>query len=141
MFGPLYGVGAMLLVDAAEEVGGVVVGGDFLLVDDIDAGLVECNGVGGGKDAVVLEFYRGGMIHAVAVDGHVVHHADVDDALVLLEIVDHSLGSCGHGLEESVLVPHVAPHKPEVGGVAGRVDVGLAMALAQPMERFFNAPP
>ena len=77
----LDGVGAMLLVDAAEQVGGVVGGGNLLVVDDVDAGLVEGDGVGAGKDAIVFKLHGGGMVDAVAVDAHVVHHADVDDAL------------------------------------------------------------
>ena len=44
----------------------------------------------------------GGMVDAVAVDAHIVHHTDEDDALLLLEIVDHALCSGCHTLEETV---------------------------------------
>ena len=43
---PFDGVDAVLLVDAVEQVGGVVGGGNLLLVDDVDAGLVEGHGHG-----------------------------------------------------------------------------------------------
>ena len=103
----LNGVDAVLLVYAVEQVGGVVLGRHLLLVDDVNAGLVEGHGVGGGQDAVVFELHGGGMVHAVAINRHVVHHADVDDAFLLLEIVHHGLRGGGHALEEPVLVADV----------------------------------
>ena len=66
-FGVVDGVGAVLFVDAAEQVGGVVGGGHLLVVDDIDAGLVEGDGVGGGQNADVLDARCGRMSVAVAV--------------------------------------------------------------------------
>ena len=125
-------VGAMLLVDAAEQVGGVVGGGHLLVVDDVDTGLVEGDGVGAGEDAVVLKLHGGGMVDAVAVDAHVVHHADVDDALSLLEVVRHCLGCCRHALKEAVLVADVF-RCPKLGHVeflhlSRGVDICLAVA-------------
>ena len=131
-FSVLDGVGAMLLVDAAEQVGGVVGGGHLLVVDDVDAGLVEGDGVGAGEDAVVFKFHGGGMVDAVAVDTHVVHHTDIDDALSLLEVVRHGLGSCRHAFKEAVLVADELG-RPKFGHVeffhlARRVDISLAVA-------------
>ena len=103
----LDGMYAMLLVDAAKEVGRVVLGSDLLLVDNIDACLIECNGVGRGEDSVVFELDRFWVVNTVAVDRHVIHHADVDDALLLLEVVDDGLCSGCHAFEESVLITDV----------------------------------
>ena len=81
------GVNAVLSVNAVEEVCGIVLCRDLLLIDDVDAGLIESHRVSRGEDAVVFEFHGCRMIHAVAVYGHVVHDADVDDALLLVEVV------------------------------------------------------
>ena len=78
---------AVLLVDTLQQIGRIVLSRHLLLVDDVDAGLVERYGVGRGEDAIILQLHRLGMIHAVAVYGHVVHDADVDDALLLVEVV------------------------------------------------------
>ena len=102
--GVVDGVGAVLLVNAVQQVGGVVLGGHLLVVDDVHTGLVKGHGVGGSQDAIVLKFHRSWMVDAVAVDAHVVHHADVDDALLLVEVVRNSLSSGSHALKESVLV-------------------------------------
>ena len=45
---------AMLFVDALQQIGRVVLGRHLLLVDDVDAGLVERYRVSRGEDAVVL---------------------------------------------------------------------------------------
>ena len=45
----------------------VVLGRHLLLVDDVDAGLVERYGIGRGDDAIVLQLHGLGMIHAIAV--------------------------------------------------------------------------
>ena len=58
---------AMLLVNALKQIGGVVLGRHLLLVDDVDAGLVERYGIGRGDDAIVLQLHGLGMIHAIAV--------------------------------------------------------------------------
>lgn len=65
--GMLNGVNTMLPVNAPEQVGRVVLSRHLLLVDDVDAGLVERYGVGRGEDAIVLQLHGFGMIHAVAV--------------------------------------------------------------------------
>ncbi len=106
-FGMFDGMDAVLLVDAAEQVCGVVGSGHLLVVDDVNAGLVEGDGVGRGEDAIVLKFHWGRVIDAVAIDTHVIHHADVDDALSLLEVVRHCLGCCCHAFKEAVLVADV----------------------------------
>ena len=48
---------AMLLVDALQQIGGIVLGRHLLLVDDVDTGLVESHWVGGGEDAIVLQLH------------------------------------------------------------------------------------
>ena len=58
---------AMLLVDALQQIGGIVLGRHLLLVDDVDTGLIERYGVGRGEDAIVLQLHGLGMIHAIAV--------------------------------------------------------------------------
>ena len=58
---------AMLLIDALQQIGRVVLGRHLLLVDDVDAGLVECYGIGRGEDTIILQLHGLGMIHAVAV--------------------------------------------------------------------------
>ena len=105
-FGVIDCVGAVLPVDTRKEIGGIIRSCHFLLVDDVNTSLVEGYRVGGGEDTVIFELDGGGMVDAVAVDAHIVHHTDEDDALLLLEIVDHALcGGC-HTLEEAVLVAY-----------------------------------
>ena len=111
--GMLNGVDAMLLVDAVEQICGVVGGRHLLIVDDVDAGLVKGYGVGRSEDAVVFEFHGLGMVHAVAVYRHIVHHRDIDDALLFLEVVHHSLCCSRHRLEEAVLIADVL-RRPEL---------------------------
>ena len=130
-FSMLNGVDTMLLVNAVQQVGGVVGSRHLLVVDDVDAGLVQGHRISGGKDAVVFELHGGGMVHAVAVDAHVVHHVDVDDAILLLEIVHHGLRSGSHAFEEAVLVADVflCPKFRHIEHfhLASGVDVGLAV--------------
>ena len=129
--GMLNGVDAVLPIDAVQEVCGIVLSRHLLLIDDVDAGLIESHWVGRGEDAVVFELHRRRMIHAVAVYRHVVHHTDIDDALLLLEVVHDGLGSCSHTLEESVLIadelscPKLA--HIEFLHLACRVDICLAV--------------
>ena len=68
LLGMLDGVDAVLLVNSAQQVGGVVLCRHLLVIDDVDARLVEGNGVCGGEDAVVLQLHGFGMIDAVAVN-------------------------------------------------------------------------
>ena len=56
--GMVDGMGAVLLVNAVQQVSGVVLGGHLLVVDDVDAGLVKGDGVGGSQDAVVLKLHN-----------------------------------------------------------------------------------
>ena len=58
---------AMLLVDAFQQIGRIVLSRDLLLVDDVDAGLIERYGVGRGEDAIILQLHGLRMIHAIAV--------------------------------------------------------------------------
>ena len=45
---------AMLLVDTLQQIGRIVLGRHLLLVDDVDASLVERYGIGRGEDAIGL---------------------------------------------------------------------------------------
>ena len=56
------------------------------------------------------------MVDAVAVDAHVVHHVDEDDALLPVEVIHHRLGRCSHALKETVLVTDVL-RGPKLGHV------------------------
>ena len=53
-------------------------GAVFCVVDEVDAGFVEGDGVGGSEDSDVVHIGRGGVSVAVAIDGDVVHDVDVD---------------------------------------------------------------
>ena len=117
----------MLLVDALDERSVVVVLAGLHVEDDVHACLVECHGVEGGEDAVVLQLHGLRRCHAVAVDGHVVHHGNVDDALALTEVVVYGLCSCSHRLQEAVLILHVVPQPFHHLLIACRVDVRLAV--------------
>ena len=121
----------MLLVNTLKQIGGVVLGSHLLLVDDVDASLVEGYGVCRGEDAIVLQLHRFGMIHTVTVYRHVVHHTDVDNALLLVEVVHHGLSCCCHTFEEAILItdelrcPQLA--HIQLFHLASRVDVSLAV--------------
>lgn len=118
-------VGAVLAVDALLQGRGVVAGGAGVAEDEVEAGLVEGYGVGGGEDAHILHARLGGVAHAVAVDREVVHHVDVDDvASLLAEVGVHRVGGGGHAFEEGVLLGCF----PMGGGGAGGMDIELAAA-------------
>ena len=90
-------------------------------VDEVEARLVDGDGVKGGKNADI--FHTRVLRHgaAVAVDGHVLHHVDVDDLAV--EKLDDGLRRVGHGLKEGILLG-----RPHLFGLARAVDVRLACA-------------
>ena len=91
-------------------------------VDDIDAGLVHGQEVGGRQDTHVGRNHRlGREAFAVTGDGHVAHHIDIGH--VLAEMVDGGLGGLGHPLHELFL-----GDVPLVGLAGGGVDPGLAHA-------------
>ena len=94
-----------------------VVGG----VDQIQTGLINGNGIQACKDADI--FHTGVLCNgaAVAVYGHVLHYVDIGGLAV--EIVHHGAGGIGHGFQKAVVVCG-----PDLGGVAGAVDIGLAIA-------------
>ena len=121
------GMRAVLLLDALDERTVVVALAGRHAKDDVDASLVERHGVERGEDAVVLEFHWFGRGHTVAVDGHVVHHRDIDDALAIAEEVVHGLSGSRHRLEEPVLIFHMRPESLYHLLVTGGVDVGLSV--------------
>ena len=118
-------VAAVLLLDALDERGGVVVLVGLYAVDFVQAGFVECDGIGGSQDADVLHLGRLGMGVAVAVDADVVHHVDVDD-VALAHILLNGIGGSGHRFEEGVLGLGVLPALGRLVRHAVTVDVGLA---------------
>ena len=130
----LYGVNAMLLVYAIQQVGRVVRGGDLLVVDDVYARLVQRHRVGRSQDTVVFQLHGFRMVHTVAIYRHVVHHRDIDDALSGLEEVGYSCCCYSHALQEAILVSYEL-RRPEFGHVqflhlASRVDVSLSVLAA-----------
>ncbi len=77
--GGLHGVDAVEALDALNEVVAARIVGR---VDEVEARLVDGDGVKGGENADI--FHTRVLRHgaAVAVDGHVLHHVDVDDLAV-----------------------------------------------------------
>ena len=93
-----------------------IVGG----VDQIEAGLIDRDGVERGKDADVRHARVLGHGAAVAVHGHILHN--VDENGLVLEIFRHGRGGVRHRVEEAVVVG-----SPDLFGLAGTVDIGLAV--------------
>ena len=121
----------MLLIDALKQVGRIVFGRHLLVVDDVDTGLVEGHGVGAGEDAIIFQLHGSRMVDTVAVDTHIVHHADIDDTILLLKIVYHGLSGSSHALQKGVLRGDVlrCPHRVHIEFVhlTSRMDVGLSV--------------
>ena len=116
-------MGTVFLVDAFLQRLGVVAFAADVVEHEVEAGLVEGDGVGGGQNADVLDARCGRVSVAVAVHRHVVHHIDVDNVLAfLLEIVVHGLGGSGHRLKEAVLFGD----RPMLLALARRMDVELS---------------
>ena len=116
---------AVLAVDALLQGLGVIPGGIGVVENQVQASLVQRHGIGGSEDADVLESRCRRRSVTVAVDGHVVHHVDVDDILaLLLEVIVNGLGRGCHRLQETVLI---VAH-PSCGAASGGVDVELATA-------------
>ena len=85
------GVGTMATLDALKQRAIVVAILGFHLSDEVDTSLIKCHGVGRGKDADVFQKWCGGIGIAIAIDGHVVHHIDIEDAFTVSEVI----GDCG----------------------------------------------
>ena len=122
LFGVVDDVGAVLAVDALDEGLAVVAFGGGVVEDEVEAGLVKSDGVERGEDAHVFELGGFGVSVAVAVDRHIVHYVDIDDALLAFEVGVDRLGGAGHRLEELVLLGQVIPQPGGVGCLAGGVD-------------------
>ena len=122
---------AVLLVDALKQVCRIVLRRHFLVVDDVDTGLVESHGVGAGEDAIIFQLHGSRMVDTVTVDAHIVHHADINDAVLFLEIVHHGLSGSSHALQKGVLRGDVlrCPHRVHIEFVhlTSRMDVGLSV--------------
>ena len=89
-------------------------------VDEVNAGLVQRDGVHGREDADVVHVGLGRATVAVAVHGEPVHDVDVEH--VSLHVVDDGFARLRHGREERILVP--APH---ASARAAGMDVRLAL--------------
>ena len=111
-------VGAEFFFDAGDE---LVAAGVGTLIDEVDAGLVKGNGIGGGEKTDVGHTGSGGVGVAVAVNGDIDHGGDVGGAA--LEIAVDAGSGIAHGGDEGELG---GSHIVAVG-VAGAVDVFLAV--------------
>ena len=84
------------------------------------------------------------MVHTVAVDRHVVHHRDIDHAVLPFEVVVNGLGSGGHRLEEPILVANKLARPQfalvEFVHLACRVDVSLAIPAGAPYGEVLQRP-
>ena len=110
--------GAEFFFDAGDELVATWV---VALVDEVDTGLVESDGVGGGEEADVGHTGSGGVGGAVAVNGDIDHGGDVGGAA--LEIAVDAGGGIAHGGDEGELG---GSHIVAVG-LTGAVDVFLAV--------------
>lgn len=111
-------VGAEFFFNAGDK---LVAAGVGALVDEINAGLVKGDGVGGGQEADVSHAGSGGVGVAVAVNGDVDHGGDVGGAV--LEIaVDAGSGVAHSGDEGKLGGSHIV-----AVGLTGAVDVFLAV--------------
>lgn len=111
-------VGAEFFFDASDELVATWVGA---LVDEVNAGLVKGDGVGGGEEADVGHTGSGGVGVAVAINGDIDHGGDVGGAA--LEIAVDAGGGIAHSGDEGELG---GGHIVAVG-LAGAVDVFLAV--------------
>ena len=99
-------------------------------INKIHAGFVKRHRIKGSQDANVRHLRLGRMPVAVAVDGDVVHDADVNGAVA--HEIDHSAGGLGHGFDEIFLggLSYLFPHLVKVIGAAGGMDPGFSPAGA-----------
>ena len=56
-------------------------------VNEVDAGLIQRHGGGGGQDADVMKVRLGGISVTVTVDGQAVHTIDVYDSLPVPKVI------------------------------------------------------
>ena len=97
-------VSAVLAGDAVEQ-WLVVIASRRGHVHEVETGLVEGYGVGGGQYTHILHLWRSRSAVAVAIHANVVHHINVDDVLAfLMEILMDGVGNLSHRLKEAVLV-------------------------------------
>lgn len=116
--GDINDVGAEFFFNAGDK---LVAAGVVALVDEVNAGLVKGNGVGGGQETDVGHTGGGGVGVAVAVNGDIDHGGDVGGAV--LEIAVNAGGGVAHSGDEGELG---SSHIVAVG-LAGAMDVFLAV--------------
>ena len=66
--------------------------------DEVQAGLIQRDRIGGGQDADVVDVGFLGIAVAVTVNGNPVH--DVDEDHLISQVVADALGGLRHGLQE-----------------------------------------
>ena len=100
-------MGAQLLFHPGSQRGALFGIGS---VNEIHAGFVQRDRVKRGEDADVRHLGLRRMSVAVAVDGDVVHDADIDRAVS--HEIDDRAGGLGHGFDEVLLrsLPYFRPH-------------------------------
>lgn len=116
--GDINDVGAEFFFNAGDK---LVAAGVVALVDEVNAGPVKGDGVGGGQETDVGHTGSGGVGVAVAVNGDVDHGGDVGGAV--LEIAVNAGGGVAHSGDKGELG---GSHIIAVG-LAGAVDVFLAV--------------
>ena len=116
-------MGAVAAVDALHKVVTARVGA---VLDQVQTGAVQRDGVQAGQDADVAHAGVLGHGAAVTVDGQVLHHGHVGN--LAGKVVGHGAGGVGHGLQEGILRADVLPQHGLILDLAAGVDVGLAGA-------------
>ncbi len=117
----------MLPVDALDERFLVIARLRLVVEHEIEASLVECHGVGAGKDAHILELRVGRMTVTITVHTHIIHHININDVLAVAEILVHSLCGGSHALQKVILLRQVLPQLRCILHLASRVYVCFAV--------------
>src|SRR5574344_733124 len=117
----------MLLFDALLEWVGIVFFILLHLIDEVVGGTVAGNGVCRGYNTNVLNLWSMWMGIAVAVDGDVVEHVDIDD-VSFPKPVGNALCGCCHTFQKGILRLCVLPCVRQFAGYAVGVDVAFSCA-------------
>mgnify|MGYP003178760854 CR=1 FL=1 len=101
LFGIIHRVPPMTAFNALDQGFAVVSGGRLDGVNEVQAGLVQRHRVKGSQNADVLHLRVMGVGIAIAVNGQLVHHVDIQNPVP--EVIGHRLSGGGHGLQKVVL--------------------------------------
>ena len=74
----------------------------FALIDQINAGLIQCDRIQRGQDTDVSDLRIFRFRAAVAVNRHVAHYVDEDNVFFL--IVENGFRGVGHGFQELIMI-------------------------------------